>query len=353
MKTSFYTNSLLLLTTLTFTGCSLSDDPFNPNFNADSGWIIDEDYIREGCFAGRDCIPSIDNPDFSLIGEASLEFLSDDDLVVGIWNGTNYLAFPHSILDWHEIVNGNNYSISYCPLTGSALHIAAAEAFGVSGLLYNSNLIMYDRNSSSYWPQMLLKSAAGNRQNENIPLKPLIETSWKNWKALFPNTMVLNTNTGYNRNYNNYPYGNYKNCNTSACGDYIYFPVSNQDERLPAKVRVLTIVTNSTSKAYLISKFQSPTVLHETIGGEHFNVVLSGADNIAVAIKTDRILLIDAWAPDNGILLLKDQNSSSKWNILGQATQDSETSTALNIANSFIAYWFSVAAFHPEVELYQ
>ncbi len=89
------------------------------------------------------------------------------------------------------------------------------------------------------------------------------------------------------------------------------------------------------------------------IGGEHFNVVLSGADNIAVAFKTDRILLIDEWVPANGVLYFKDQNSSSKWNILGQATQDSEMSAALNIANSFIAYWFSVAAFYPEVELYQ
>jgi hypothetical protein len=335
MKNSFFRSSLIILSAFSFIGCSLPEDPFNPNYSSDSDWIIDEDYIREGCFAGRDCIPSIDKPDFSMINETSSEFLKDDDLVVGIWDGTNYLAFAHSILDWHEIVNGNNYTISYCPLTGSALHISTSEEFGVSGLLYNSNLIMYDRNSSSYWPQMLLKSAAGNRQNENIQLKPLIETSWKNWKALFPNTLVLNKNTGYHRDYNDYPYGNYKNCNSNACGDYIYFPVSNQDEKLPAKARVLTLITDST-----------------VIDGEHFNVILSGADNIAIAFNTERTLEIDLWTPDNGIIRLKDQNSSSVWNILGQSVQESETSDPLNIANSYIAYWFSVAAFFSEVEIF-
>jgi hypothetical protein len=316
-------------------------------------WTINEDYIRDGCFAGKDCIPSIDSPRYSNIGGNNLGFLDDDDLVVGIWDGSNYIAYPHPILDWHEIINENGYSISYCPLTGSAIHIETSGEFGVSGKLFNSNLIMYDRKTDSYWPQMLLKSAAGERQNDHLNLLPLLETNWGSWKKLFPNTKILNTDTNHNRNYNQYPYGEYRTCSSHSCPDYIYFPVEVSDDRLPAKERVVTIVSDDNAIAIKINSYNNPDVIHTTFNDNKYAVVVSGQDNIGIAFQTDKTLEIANWDIANGNIILTEQNSTNRWNILGYALDGNQTNEALSIANSYIAYWFSVAAFYPDTEIIQ
>lgn len=201
-------------------GCEVSPDITPENLD----WSIDTDYLRQGCFSGKDCIPSLENPPRSPVGGEDLEYLDDGDLVVGVWDGKEYSAYPHPILDWHEIVNEDGFTISYCPLTGSAIHLKAEGNYGVSGLLYNSNLIMYDRSTGSYWPQMLLQSDAGSLKGTELELKPLVETRWGVWRRLFPETKVISANTGYSRNYSHYPYGSYKSCNYTTCGDYIYSP---------------------------------------------------------------------------------------------------------------------------------
>lgn len=312
-------------------------------------WTIDTDYLRQGCFSGKDCIPSLEKPSKSNVGGNNLEFLQDNDLVVGIWDGTNYIAFPHSILDWHEIVNENGYSISYCPLTGSALHLETNSEFGVSGLLFYSNLIMYDRDTDSHWPQMLLKSAEGNRQGDELMLKTMIETTWSTWKNLFPGSKVVNSKTGHSKNYDSYPYGQYRTCNSFSCGDYIYFPVPLVDQRLPAKTRVLSIISDITQKAYPIKNFEQPTVLNEIIDGKQVAVILSANEKLAVAFETSANLLIAVWDVENGIIVLEDVNGN-QWNILGISIDGH--SGNLVTARSFISYWFSQAAFYPETEIH-
>ena len=314
-------------------------------------WTIDTEYLRRGCYDGRDCIPSLETPDRSAVGGSSLSFLSDDDLIVGIWDGFQYVAYPHSILDWHEIINEDGYTISYCPLTGSAIHITTESEFGVSGLLYNSNLIMYDRATNSYWPQMLLRSASGSSSGSQLHLNNLVETSWGNWKSLFPDTKVINSNTGYSRNYARYPYGGYKTCNSLSCGDYIYFPVAVRDSSIPAKARILTIINGDAAKAFRISSFPKPHIARVNLDGEKFVVVISGEDNIAVVFQTVRDLSIDTWDIPNGKIILKDSNSGGSWNILGQNLDDSASAPRLKTGKAFIAYWFSVVAFYPDVEL--
>jgi len=312
-------------------------------------WTIDTNYLRMGCFSGKDCIPSLQSPNESDINGDHLTFLNDPDLVVGVWDGNQYRAFPHAILDWHEIINENGYSISYCPLTGSALHIKTDSEFGVSGYLFNSNLIMYDRNSDSHWPQMLLKSAEGSRQGDRLKLRPLIETKWSTWKKLFPNSKVVNSQTGFSRDYNEYPYGRYRSCNSASCNDYIYFPIPPIDERLPAKTRVLSIITETTQIAYPINSFTEPTILNKTIDGHSYSIILSSNDNLGVAFKTSSPLSISLWDTNNGLITLEDSNGH-QYNILGRSIDgESEDLTA---ATSFISYWFSQAAFYPDTEIH-
>lgn len=336
----------VLLTLLLFSCANLFS-------TGDEDWTINEDYIREGCFAGKDCIPNIDSPHYSNIGGNNLEFLDNNDLVVGIWNGSNYIAYPHPILDWHEIVNENGYSISYCPLTGSAIHIETPNEYGVSGMLYNSNLIMYDRKTDSYWPQMLLKSAAGKRQNESLKLLPLLETTWGSWKKLFPNSKVLNSNTNFSRNYNLYPYGDYKNCSSPACADYIYFPVEIDDDRLPAKERVISIISDKEALAIKINSYQTPAIIHKTFKEKKYVIVVSAKDNIGIAFQTDKILEIESWDITNGEIILTQQNSQNRWDILGRAIDASQMIADLSPADSYIAYWFALAAIFPNPEIIQ
>ncbi|MBT3478835.1 MAG: DUF3179 domain-containing protein [Candidatus Marinimicrobia bacterium] len=338
---------LILSTTFLLVACS---NPVSSSVNLDnSDWLINTDYVRQGCFSGKDCIPSLESPGKSSIDGANLQFLDDNDLVVGIWNGQKYVAYPHSILDWHEIVNEEDYTISYCPLTGSALHFETKTEFGVSGMLYNSNLIMYDRDSDSYWPQMFLGSASGEKQGDKFSLEPMLETTWKNWKTLFPNSMVVNSSTGYARNYDAYPYGRYKSCNSEDCGDFIYFPVETLDDRLPAKERVLSIITKSVQKAYVISSIATARVINETIAGENFAIVISGNENIAIAFEANDSLSIQSWNPSTGLIILAD-TQGNQWNILGKSLNNG---TNLKAANSFISYWFSQAAFYPKTQIYK
>ncbi|NQV14007.1 DUF3179 domain-containing protein [bacterium] len=314
-------------------------------------WTINTEYMRQGCYNGRDCIPSLEQPNRSDINGSDLSFLQDDDRVVGVWNGSDYVAYPHAILDWHEIINEDGYSISYCPLTGSAINLSTNHEFGVSGLLYNSNLIMYDRASESYWPQMLLKSAAGDSSGSVLHMNNLVETTWGNWKSLFPDTKVINSNTGYSRNYTTYPYGSYRSCNSPDCNDYIYFPISNDDDRLNAKTRVLTLINNDVVMALDIGSYSDPQILSVNVGGKDHQVVISGNDDLAVAFETGLSLDIESWDISNGEIILKELGADNRWDITGKNISDNTGGTQLKAANGYIAYWFSVAAFYPNVEL--
>ena len=331
-----------------FIGCQESDVGVD-----DSGltWTIDTQFMRQGCYDGRDCIPSLENPNRSSADGSNLGYLDDDDLVVGIWNGSEHVAYPHAILDWHEIINESGYSISYCPLTGSAIHLSTSGEYGVSGLLFNSNLIMYDRETESYWPQMLLRSAAGDRSGGELHLKNLVETSWGNWKALFPETKVVNSETNYSRNYSRYPYGNYRTCNSLSCGDFIYFPLAHEDNRLPAKNRVLTIINGDVVKALDIDAYPDPQIITVDVGDSQYKAVVSGRDNIAVAFETTRAISISSWDISGAGIVLTQADTGKEWHITGQLLSNPTPAERLVAGNGYIAYWFSVAAFYPDVEI--
>lgn len=308
-------------------------------------WLIDESYIRWGC-PGQDCIPNLTDPPLVEPGTPELAYLDDGDLVVGIKTGDTLVAFPHPILDWHEVVNMGDYSISYCPLTGSAIHVTDDRGFGVSGLLYNSNLIMYDKESNSFWPQMFLKAASGKFRGEELPLGRMVETTWKTWRTMFPGTLVLSSRTGYSRNYQVYPYGSFRTDRS------IYFPVRTLDSRLHPKERVLGILANDESKAYVIDDFDTVSVIHDEVGNEKYLIVGSAVDNFAVAYRTDRTFDLVTYDMDNGNIVLKDRESGSEWNLFGEAVSGQFQGQSLDIPKSFISYWFAWAAFYPDTEIW-
>lgn len=168
-------------------------------------------------------------------------YLDGGDIVFGLVENGVARAYPQRVLVWHEIVNdtvgGLGLAVTYCPLTGTALAFERAQTeFGVSGRLVNSNLIMYDRDTDTWFPQVLAAGIRGPHRSAALVERPVVWTTWQRWRAAYPDTEVLSTDTGFARNYNRDPYGAYN----PRSGYYepdssTMFPLMNDDRRFPPK----------------------------------------------------------------------------------------------------------------------
>ncbi len=216
------------------------------------GWTVPRNKVVSGG-PGKDGIPAIDSPKFASISETS------NKLVVGIKIGNIIKAYPHDILDWHEIVNDKAddkyYSIIYCPLTGTATAwnrniTGTPTTFGVSGLLYNSNIIPYDRKTDSNWSQIKDESIFGDLKSQRPDHLQIVETTLSTWRKMYPNSEILTTQTGYSRSYGRYPYGDYKTSQS------LIFNVGYNDDRLQRKERVHAIIINGQARVYRLSSFK-------------------------------------------------------------------------------------------------
>jgi len=271
-------------------GCK--DDSPLPTGN-DNSWLIPFNEIFIG--AARDAIPALESPETLPVGETT--YLGDSDLVIGyVSQDGNAMAFPHRILDWHEIINfefgAEAKAITYCPLTGTAIGWnrtvgGQVTTFGVSGFLYNTNLIPYDRGTASNWSQMRLESVNGTLQGEKVETFQILETTWTTWKTMFPDSKVVSTNTGWPRPYNSFPYINQNN-EDYRVDPYLLFPVNPEDSRLPRKTRVLGMIVGGEAKAYRFSSFESgsaPTVLMDDFRGELVVIVGNKTKNYLMAFN--------------------------------------------------------------------
>jgi len=199
----------------------------------------------------RDGIPAIDRPRFIAPGNAS--FLSDSDRVLGIDRNGIRKAYAVKILNHHEIVNDSfgqeAVVVTYCPLCGTGMAFLATadgstRSFGVSGLLYNSDVLLYDRETGSLWSQLMKQAIAGPLRGERLQQIAMSHTSWGDWRNRHPDTLVLSTDTGSRRNYERSPYAGYENSKE------LYFPVSKMDPRYHPKELVIGLSVNGMHKAY-------------------------------------------------------------------------------------------------------
>lgn len=166
-------------------------------------WLLPADKILDGG-PGKDGIPSIDSPVFALASETS--YVQDDRKVLGVSLGGVEKAYPLQVMDWHEIVNdrvgSRQVAISHCPLTGTGIGFDRIVKnrpveFGVSGLIYKNNLIPYDRFTNSNWSQMQMRAVSGEMAGTNLEPVTAIQTTWKTWKQIYPDSHVLTTDTGF------------------------------------------------------------------------------------------------------------------------------------------------------------
>jgi Protein of unknown function (DUF3179) len=300
-----------------------------------------------------DGIPSIDNPKFLSVVDAS-KFLKDSDLVIGLSLNGETRAYPLLILVWHEIVNdkvgGIPVAVTYCPLCFTAQifnrtisgHVVQ---FGTSGKLYNNNLVMYDRLSGSLWSQALGEGIVGTHAGESLKRIPFDLAYWKYWKQLYPNSMVLSTDTGFTRPYGVDPYSDY------YTSDQLFFPISNIDKRLGLKEMVVGLGNEGQYKAYVLPQIENSKVINDKVGNKSV-VLFSLYPRMARAfspIINIQTLNFQYNASDNKIF---DKQSRSEWNFDGLAVNGQLKGKQLTRIHFDEGFWFSWAAFHPQTRIY-
>jgi len=283
-------------------------------FDLRGSLIPEKDIVAGG--PPRDGIPAIDHPEFISGSEAS--FLTAEDRVLGVTIMDQPKAYPIAILNWHEIVKDQsaeqNFVVTYCPLCGSGMVFATnvgkhALDFGVSGLLYNSDVLLYDRNTESLWSQILAKSVAGVLKGTTLTQLPAQHTTWAAWHSEHPDTLVLSRNTGFRRDYSRSPYRGYER---SA---RLYFDVVNKaPSDYHPKALVLGVASTGAYKAYPFEELQAADRgrIHDRVG-----------DQDLVVVWNEKAASAHAEAPDGTML---------------PAT---------------VSYWFAWYAFYPETKVFK
>ncbi len=224
----------------------------------------------------RDGIPAIDQPRFV---DAARAGLADGDRILGVVRGGIARAYPVRILNWHEIVNDRfgdeAIAVTYCPLCGTGMAFDArlggqATGFGVSGLLYNSDVLLYDRRTESLWSQILAKAVTGPLKGSTLTTVPITHTSWAAWRARHPRTEVLSTQTGFQRDYARDPYDGYDKV------PRLMFDVQHRDARLPLKAWVMGLVIGGQARAWpldwLARKADTQGRWFDQLGGQRIRI---------------------------------------------------------------------------------
>ncbi|NBC27295.1 MAG: DUF3179 domain-containing protein [Bacteroidetes bacterium] len=354
----------LLLLPFLITACDSSSSSSSGDGGLNvSEWLINESEVVDGG-PGIDGIPSIDDPEFGSISEN--DTFRDDRRIAAMRVGDELLAFPHQIMDHHEIVNhevdGTPVGLTFCPLTGTSIGVekrvgGSVLEYGVSGLLFRNNLIMYDRNTGSTWSQMQLRSVGGEFSGSNVETIQVIETSWATWKEMYPESKVLTRDTGFGRNYNTFLYGSDYTTNHNR----ILFPIKNEDNRLQRKERVHALLPENANedsevKAYPIKEFGSEmTIVTDQFNGDEFLLVGNSSLDLMNSFKLttdfEQSLSLE---PVNGELpvVMVDQHGN-RWDIFGVALEGPNQGERLTKARGYTGYWFALADFYPGIELYE
>ena len=203
----------------------------------------------------------------------------------------------------------------------------------------------FDRETNSYWSQIRLDCVNGEHIGTEIEVLPVIETTWATWEQAYPNSEVQNTITGFSRNYQDYPYGDYRTNDSN-----IIFPVDPLDDRLPAKERVLTILSDSTNIVYSIELFDSSQVIIDTIAESEILVIGSKADNYVVSF--DNIGLENVQAVADALPVIAEDGDGNRITMHGEIVAGPLSGTQLNLIPGFMSYFFAVGAFYEDIEIY-
>jgi hypothetical protein len=337
-----------------------ADREFTTDFSITS---IDFSEILSGG-PSKDGIPAILKPKFVEINEADTWLMPQEPVVQVQVNGVAK-AYPIQILMWHEIVNdeigGVPVLVTFCPLCNTAIAFertvnGRAFDFGTTGRLRFSNLIMYDRQTETWWQQAEGKGIIGKLTGTQLVFVPAAIISWEEFKNANPNGLVLSKDTGFLRNYGSNPYVGYDDVNRPP---FLYQGPETPDKLLPV-ARVLAVEIEEEAVAYPYDLLSEVNVINDTVGGQEIAVfwssgTASALDTLQIADGRDVGTAISFSRLLNGSVLtfkydgqnIVDDETGSTWDVLGKAISGELTGNQLEQVVSVNHFWFSWVGFKP------
>jgi hypothetical protein len=317
----------------------------------------------------RDGIPPIDSPSFSSI-EAANSWLADREPVIALEINGDARAYPLQIMTWHEIVNdsvgGIPVAVTFCPLCNSAIALdrrigEIVYDFGVSGKLRNSDLIMWDRQTESWWQQFTGEAIVGSLVGIRLDMLPAIIISWGDFKSAYPEGQVLSRETGFSRPYGRNPYAGYDDVDNSP-----FLFRGDPDRRLLPMERVVAVTIDDASVAFPFSVLEKEKVINYQYGDQNLVVFFKPGTASALdqsSIKDSRdVGATSVFTPqvkDHDLTFRAEGNSfidnetGSVWNILGQSVSGPLSGERLMPVVYGSHFWFAWGAFNPQTTIYQ
>jgi hypothetical protein len=326
----------------------------------------------------KDGIPSIDNPIFISVQEFEAEFSEtylDQLYVLGVVINGVSRAYPRDIINWHEIVNDEfddkHVCVTFCPLTGTGILYDTSSignsTLGTSGKLYENNLVFYDRESDSRWSQMLGISLKGDKIGQILPKQPIVESSWKAWKALHPDTQILSRLSYPGRGFSYYDriaYPGYRERSE------IWFRTAYSPTKPPYNLyheKDLTIVLEIDTRTGLFpfEDLAKRPILNEFLANQSILVLFDEANELAIVYNStnpnsqnnSEVLHFEPVTtnlPESltlGFPVYQDQTDTI-WNYLGAAIDGPFAGSKLEQLPSYNAFWFAATALYPDAEIF-
>ncbi len=329
--------------------------------------VIDLNEIESGGPA-KDGIPAIDKPRFVSIAEAE-EWLGAKEPVIVVSFAQEGRAYPLQILIYHEIVNdivGDlPLTVTFCPLCNSSIVYRRLVKgrlldFGTTGKLRKSDMVMYDRQTESWWQQFTGKGIVGEMAGVELARFPSSIVAFEDFNRSYPDGLVLSRETGHRRPYGRNPYRGYDRIGSTP---FLFF--DPLDKRLPPMERVLNISTGDLHRIYPFSSLREQVVINDKVGDIPVGIfirkgTLSVLDKKEIS-DSRRVPAVTAWdrrldrrilhfePRDTGI---SDRETGSRWNLLGQAVAGPLKGRQLTPVDSGVHFAFAWLAFRPDSEIY-
>ncbi len=326
--------------------------------------LIDPDELLAGG-PPPDGIPSIDDPEFERADR--VDWLEENEAVLSLTVGGETRAYPLRVMTWHEIVNdvvgGTPVAVTYCPLCNSGVAFERTVAgrgnldFGTSGLLYADNLVMYDRQTQSLWPQLTGEASVGALTGTQLVAIPMGTVAWSDFLSAHPAARVLSQDTGFERPYGTNPYSGYDDPD----GDLLFGLPDDLDARLPVKERVVGVSDGPDSVAVVRSSLIGTDPLEVSVGDRTLvlwhqpgqasaldaSTVAGGADigTVGVYVPVVEGQRLHFEADSSGF---RDRETGSSWNVLGRATAGPLQGAERKAYRHLDTFWFAWASFHVE-----
>jgi hypothetical protein len=316
----------------------------------------------------RDGIPPVDEPKPTTQAEAD-EWLADREPVLAVEVGDDEVrAYPLQILVWHEIVNdtlgGRPIAVTYCPLCNSSLVFdrrarGRTLTFGTTGNLRNSDLVMWDRQTESWWQQLTAEAVVGELTGTRLAVLPSQVVSWADFQRLHPDGDVLSRDTGVARDYGRNPYEGYDQPDSQP-----FLFDGETDDRLPPKERVIAVFTPRETVVVPFSRLAQEPVVDIEAGGHPIVVLykrgvsspldassIADSRDVGTAVAFDRRVGGRTLSFKRRGAGFVDTQTGSRWNIAGRAVEGELAGERLAAVRTDQQFWFALAAFLPDARI--